>query len=392
MSDSSDSDDVTQKKTITVDSAPEVQQPEASSVRRSPLRRYSQEDREAARASRDLDTPEVTAELGDSTLQPLVMTSRGVAQAGGKLAKAMKHLAEEERLRAERSVEQLQLMSSALVKPSTTQLPATQTVESMGKESLAAPPARDSKEAEVVMPPPPQPQTLPPITSFLPQQPRAPSSSSDVILDLHTWERSEFDSADEEGGRRSETSSILSETTTEVNVATGRSTQVTDSAQTGAKVSARSSERFGASENRDLGDMNEKELIEFWNAVRHPSEELLFKILTALPNQMSEFAMFLQREGQKMSAVEFRKKMAKNTTGVLAAVKVEEYEKRCFIPSEEQDTTVIDVEEHEEGELIETSPPRPASSTTMMEQAAQERGDTDLRVEQMRAAKGGPKK
>lgn len=167
---------------------------------------------------------------------------------------------------------------------------------------------------------------------------------------------------------------------------------MTDSAQTGAKVSARSSERFGASENRDLGDMNEKELIEFWNDVRHPSEELLFKILTALPNQMSEFAMFLQREGQKMSAVEFRKKMAKNTTGVLAAVKVEEYEKRCFIPLEEQDTTVIDVEEHEEGELIETSPPRPASSTTMMEQAAQERGDTDLRVEQMRAAKGGPKK
>ena len=168
VSDSSDSDDVSQKKTITVDSAPEVQQPEASSVRRSPLRRYSQEDREAAKASRDLYTPEVTAELGDSTLQPLVMTSRGVAQAGGKLAKAMKHLAEEERLRAERSVEQLQLMSSALVKPSTTQLPATQTVESMGKESLAAPPARDSKEAEVVMPPPPQPQTLPPITSFLP--------------------------------------------------------------------------------------------------------------------------------------------------------------------------------------------------------------------------------
>ena len=53
---------------------------------------------------------------------------------------------------------------------------------------------------------------------------------------------------------------------------------------------------------------------------------------------------------------------------------------------------MIDVDEHEEGELIETSPPRTASSTTMMEQAAQERGDTDLRVEQMRAAQGGVKK
>ena len=84
--------------------------------------------------------------------------------------------------------------------------------------------------------------------------------------------------------------------------------------------------------------------------------------------------------------------MAKNTSGVLAAVKVEEYDKRCFKPLDEQDKTVIDVDEHEEGELIETSPTRPASSTTMMEQAAKERGDTDLRVEQMRAARGEAKK
>ena len=157
-------------------------------------------------------------------------------------------------------------------------------------------------------------------------------------------------------------------------------------------MSTKSEGKAAAREDVDLESMNEKELIELWNAEVRPTEGLLFKILTALPNQMSEFAVFLQREGQKMNAVEFRKKMAKNTTGVLAAVKVEEYDKRCFKPSDEQDKTIIDVDEHEEGELIETSPPRPTSSTTMMEQAAQERGDTDLRVEQMRAARGEVKK
>ena len=134
VSDSSDSDDASRKKVSRVDSAPEVQQPDQSSARRSPLRRYSQEDREAARASRDLDTPEVAAETDDLTPQTLMMTPRGVAQAGGKLAKAMKHLEESERLKAERSVQQLQQMSSALIKPPTTQPSVTQKVKDMGKD------------------------------------------------------------------------------------------------------------------------------------------------------------------------------------------------------------------------------------------------------------------
>ena len=93
-------------------------------------------------------------------------------------------------------------MSSALIKPPTTQPSVTQKVKDMCKESLAAPPASDVRVTEVAMPPPPQPQTLPPIGTFLTQPPRAPSTSSDVVLDLHLWGSTEFDSADEEGEKK----------------------------------------------------------------------------------------------------------------------------------------------------------------------------------------------
>ena len=90
-----------------------------------------------------------------------------------------------------------------------------------------------------------------PKNQALTQPTRAPSTSSDAVLDLHVWGSTEFDSADEEGGRRSETSSLLSETPTESNVATG-STQVTDSAQAGGRMSTRSEGKAAAREDVDL--------------------------------------------------------------------------------------------------------------------------------------------